>query len=106
MPDLDVGLDLDPVIHVPTRLRIMTFLEASLPATDDEITFPALQRRLGLTAGNLTTHLTRLEDAGYLTIAKTFAGRRPVTYLRLTERGRAAFTAYRTALLALLGAQS
>jgi DNA-binding MarR family transcriptional regulator len=94
---------LDAVIHVPTRLRIVTYLDATLPVVDDEVSFPTVQRALDLTAGNLTTHLTRLEEAGYIAIAKAFAGRKPVTYIRLTAAGRTAFQAYRTTLLAMIG---
>ena len=94
--------DLDPVIHVPARLRIMTTLDEGL-ADGDEITFPALQKLLGMTAGNLTTHLAKLADAGYVELTKTFVGRKPVTYVALTLTGRAAFRAYRRQLLTLLG---
>lgn len=96
-------MELDPVIHAPVRLRIVTHLDAALASPDDEVTFPRLQRDLDLTAGNLTTHLAKLEQAGYVATTKTFTGRKPVTYVRLTEEGRAAFRTYRAALLALLG---
>jgi DNA-binding MarR family transcriptional regulator len=69
----------------------------------DEIAFPALQKLLDMTAGNLTSHLAKLEDAGYITVAKTFAGRKPVTRVAMTPAGRGAFRAYRTALLDILG---
>lgn len=97
--------DLDPVIHAPARLRIMTTLREALE-DGDEITFPALQKLLDMTPGNLTTHLTKLADAGYVDLTKTFAGRKPVTYVSLTHAGRGAFRAYRTRLLALLGGTS
>ncbi|QHC02506.1 helix-turn-helix domain-containing protein [Epidermidibacterium keratini] len=96
-------MDLDPVIHAPVRLRIVTHLDTSLVDPDDEVTFPRLQRDLELTAGNLTTHLAKLEQAGYVATSKTFSGRKPVTYVRLTHEGRAAFHTYRSALLKLLG---
>lgn len=97
--------ELDPVIHAPARLRIMTTLTEALEE-GDEITFPALQKLLDMTAGNLTTHLTKLADAGYVSLTKTFAGRKPVTYVSLTHAGRGAFHAYRTELIALLGGLS
>lgn len=97
--------EFDPVIHAPARLRIMTTLTEAL-ADGDEITFPALQKLLDMTAGNLTTHLTKLADAGYVALTKTFAGRKPVTYVALTLTGRAAFQAYRAQLIALLGGTS
>lgn len=99
-------MELDPIIHAPVRLRIVTHLDAALADPADEITFPRLQRDLELTAGNLTTHLARLEQAGYVSTTKEFAGRKPVTYVRLTAEGRTAFRAYRAALLALLGGPS
>lgn len=96
-------MELDPIIHAPVRLRIVTHLDASLADPDDEMTFLRLQRDLGLTAGNLTTHLAKLEQAGYAAITKGFTGRKPTTYVRLTPEGRAAFQSYRATLLALLG---
>ena len=93
---------LDPVIHAQARLRIMATL-AGLPQ-GDEMVFPRLRDLLGMTAGNLSTHLSRLEQAGYVSQSKTFAGRTPATYLALTSRGRAAFEEYTRALQAMLAA--
>ncbi|HEU4808738.1 MAG TPA: transcriptional regulator [Homoserinimonas sp.] len=93
--------ELDPVIHAAARLRITATLGA-LPV-GDRMTFPRLQKLLDMTAGNLSTHLRKLEDAGYLEIAKTHQGRTPITYLALTTRGRRAFEDYTEALRALLG---
>ncbi|AZC13693.1 MULTISPECIES: transcriptional regulator [unclassified Microbacterium] len=97
--------DLDPVIHAPARLRIMTALTEAL-ADGDDITFPALQKLLDMTAGNLTTHLAKLEAAGYVGIAKAFSGRKPTTFITLTPTGRTAFRTYRAHLLDLLGGSS
>lgn len=94
--------DLDPVIHAPARLRIMTALIEALEL-GDPITFPALQKLLGMTAGNLTTHLGKLDAAGYVEIEKTFVGRKPATFINLTPAGRGAFRTYRRRLLELLG---
>ena len=94
--------ELDPLIHVPARLRIMTTLDETLE-DGDEITFPLLQKLLGMTAGNLTTHLGKLADAGYVELTKTYAGRKPVTYVSLTLPGRSAFRTYRIQLIELLG---
>ncbi len=91
---------LDPVIHAPARLRVVATL-ATLD-TADEITFPKLQQLLDMTAGNLSTHLRKLEDAGYVRQSKTHAGRKPVTYLSLTPQGRRAFEDYTQALTGLL----
>jgi DNA-binding MarR family transcriptional regulator len=91
---------LDPVIHAQARLRVTVALAAL--STGDRITFPRLQQLLEMTAGNLSTHLRKLEDAGYVQITKTHRRRTPVTYVGLTERGRHAFTDYTEALRALL----
>lgn len=92
---------LDPVIHAEARLRVMSTL-AALPV-GDQVSFPRLQRLLGMTAGNLSAHNRRLEDAGYLEVVKTIEGRTPATYLSLTDAGRAAFRTYREQLAQLLG---
>ena len=94
--------ELDPVIHAQARLRLTTTL-ATLPI-GDRITFPRLQQLLDMTAGNLTTHLRRLEDAGYVEITKTYRGRSPVTYVALAAAGRRAYEDYLAALHALLQA--
>ena len=96
------AVPLDPVIHAQARLRIMATL-AGLPR-GDEMVFPRLREMLGMTAGNLSTHLSRLEEAGYVSQSKTFMGRTPATYLALTTRGRAAFEEYTRALREMLDA--
>jgi DNA-binding MarR family transcriptional regulator len=83
---------LDPVIHAQARLRVMATLGALAP--DDEITFPRLRQLLDMTAGNLSVHLRRLEEARYVTVAKTFRLRTPVTLVRLSPAGRDAFARY------------
>jgi DNA-binding MarR family transcriptional regulator len=92
--------ELDPVIHAQARLRVTVTLAAL--AADDRITFPRLQELLGMTPGNLATHLRKLEDAGYVEITKTFSRRTPVTHVALTPTGRAAFDTYTTTLRSLL----
>jgi len=92
--------ELDPVIHAPARLRVVATLAAL--GSGDELSFPKVQKLLGMTAGNLSTHLRKLEDAGYVTVTKTHEGRTPATYLALTTRGRAAFEDYTAALNTLL----
>jgi DNA-binding MarR family transcriptional regulator len=91
---------LDPVIHAQPRLRVTVALAAL--DDGDQITFPRLQEIVGMTAGNLSTHLRKLEDAGYVTVTKTHRHRTPVTYLALTRSGRRALEDYTTALRALL----
>ncbi|MEV4626565.1 transcriptional regulator [Micromonospora sp. NPDC049523] len=92
--------ELDPVIHAQARLRVVSTL-ATL-AEGDRITFPRLQEILRMTAGNLSVHLRKLEDAQYVEIAKTHHGRTPATLVRLSRRGRLAFEEYTAALRALL----
>jgi DNA-binding MarR family transcriptional regulator len=91
---------LDPVIHAQARLRVTVAL-ATLP-DHDRITFPRLRALLGMTAGNLSTHLRKLDEAGYVAITKAYERRSPVTYVALTETGRRAFTDYQAALRDLL----
>ena len=93
--------DLDPVIHATTRLRLMTALDAL--DRGDEMSFNALAAALGLTPGNLSVHLGKLEAAGYVAIEKTYQGRKPATYVAMTAAGRAAFERYLADLRALLG---
>jgi DNA-binding MarR family transcriptional regulator len=92
--------DLDPVIHAQARLRVVSSLSTLREA--DSIAFPRLQEILKMTAGNLSVHLRRLEDAGYVEVTKTHRGRTPATLVRLTRRGRLAFEDYTAALRALL----
>ena len=92
--------ELDPLIHVPARLRIVATL-AVLPS-GDALTFSRLQDMIGLTAGNLITHLRKLEDAGYISSEKTGNGVASRTTVELTRQGRAALEAYTSALRELL----
>jgi DNA-binding transcriptional ArsR family regulator len=91
---------LDPVIHAQPRLRVTVTL-ATL-ADGDRITFPRLQELAGMTAGNLATHLKKLEDAGYVRVTKAYRRRTPVTWLSLTTSGRLALEEYTAALQTLL----
>jgi len=87
---------LNPLIHQPTRLRIM----AALVGMDDgdKADFTFLRDLLGLTDGNLSVHLQRLEEAGYVAVEKTFVGRRPKTWIWAAPEGRAAFAVHVDAL--------
>jgi DNA-binding MarR family transcriptional regulator len=91
---------LDPVIHTPARLRIMVTLAALQHG--DTLSFTRLQDMIGLTPGNLITHLRKLEVAGYLTSEKTGNGVASRTSVALTQRGRAALDSYTDALRGLL----
>ena len=92
---------LNPLIHQPTRLRIM----AALVSLDegDKADFTFLRDLLELTDGNLSVHLQRLEEAGYVIVEKTFVQRRPKTWIWAAPEGRADFAAYVDALEAIVG---
>jgi DNA-binding MarR family transcriptional regulator len=92
--------ELDPVIHAQARLRVVAAL--STLGERDRLSFPRLQEILGMTAGNLSVHLRKLEDAGYVDVTKTHHGRTPATLLRLSRRGRLAFEEYTIAVRMLL----
>jgi len=89
--------ELDRLIHEPARLILVSNL-----AVVDEADFVYLSRQTGLTAGNISSHMARLEKAGYVAVAKTFVGKRPRTVYRLTGAGRRAFEGYRIHVADLL----
>jgi DNA-binding MarR family transcriptional regulator len=89
--------DIDRVVHEPGRLVILAIL--SVARTAD---FAYLMHRTGLTKGNLSSHLGRLEAAGYVSVRKEFAGKIPRTLVQLTERGREAIEAYRRGMFRVL----
>lgn len=91
---------LNPLIHAEARLRIMTTL-TGLPE-GDRLTFPRLQTLLDATAGNLSAHLRKLEDAGYVAVTKGHLGRVPATHVAATRAGRRALEDYTDRLRALL----
>ena len=82
---------IDPLIHAPARLQIVMQL---IVVDAADATF--LLNRTGLTWGNLSSHLSKLEEAGYVVIEKTFRGKKPWTMIRLTPEGRTAFQRYRS----------
>jgi DNA-binding transcriptional ArsR family regulator len=84
---------LDPVIHSQVRLAVLSIL-----ASAAEADFNFLKSATGATDGNLSTHLAKLEEAGYIRIKKSFQGKKPLTKCLLTERGRAALSRYVEAL--------
>jgi DNA-binding transcriptional ArsR family regulator len=85
--------EVDRLIHEPARLLIVTIL-ASVASAD----FLFLQRETGLTKGNLSAHLSKLEEAGYVKIEKTFKGKLPLTVCKLTAVGQKALAQYRKQL--------
>jgi len=91
-------VDLDRVIHEPARLMLVMIL-----ATVESADFLFLQGETGLTKGNLSAHLSKLEKAEYVRIEKTFKGKYPLTICRLTPAGRRALTNYRSSMGEALG---
>jgi len=87
---------LDNIIHQPVRLQIMSSL-VSLDK-NEQLNFTYLRSLLKLTDGNLGAHLTKLEEAGYIKISKTFVARKPRTFIRVTGKGRDAFDDHIAAL--------
>ena len=95
--EIDPMTGLNSLIHAPARLKVMTQLYV-LDAAD--ATF--LVNRTGLTWGNLSTHVTKLEAGGYVKLQKGFRGKKPRTMISLTRKGRDAFRAYRASMQRLL----
>ena len=91
--DLRSLADVDRLIHEPSRTVILAVL-AAVESAD----FLYLQRETGLTKGNLSVHLSKLEEAGYVSIEKTYRGKIPMTLCRMTKNGRQAFETYRKQL--------
>ena len=89
-PDLAGFAEIDRLVHEPARLMLMAVLYVI-----DSADFTFLMNQTGMTWGNLSAHMSKLEEGGYLEVEKSFKGKRPNTMLRLTPQGRAAFQAYR-----------
>jgi DNA-binding MarR family transcriptional regulator len=96
-PELHPLADIDQVIHASARLMVLTYLYVVESAD-----FVFLKNMTGLTWGNLSTHLTKLEEAGYIAINKEFKGKKPHTTISLTKQGRTAFREYKTSLQQVL----
>ena len=82
--------EIDRIIHEPARLMIVALLSAV-----KEADFQYLHQSTKLSKGNLSVHLSKLEEAGYIRIEKTFRGKYPLTVCRLTDRGRTELDSYR-----------
>lgn len=82
--------DIDQIIHTPARLMVLAYLYVV-----ESIDYVFLMRLTGLTWGNLFTHITKLEEAGYITIEKTYKGKKPFTIIHLSDQGRNAFKEYK-----------
>jgi len=89
--------DINAVIHAPARLMVLANLYVV-----DSADYVFLMRQTGLTWGNLSAHLAKLEEAGYVTIDKEFRGKKPHTTVRLTGEGRAAFREYKRSMQQVL----
>ncbi len=80
---------LNPLIHAPKRLAILSVL-----ITVDDASFNYLKESVEITDGNLSTHLSKLEQAGFVSLEKTFSGKKPLTTVSITETGHQAFMDY------------
>ena len=89
--------EIDRLIHEPARFQVMALLYV-IESAD----FTFAMNQLGLTWGNLSAHITKLEEGGYVTVEKGFKGKRPQTMLSLTREGRKAFQAYRQTMKQML----
>jgi len=89
-PEINGFTEIDRLVHEPARLMLIAALYVI-----DSADFTFLMNLTGVTWGNLSAHMSKLEEAGYLEVEKSFKNRRPNTMLRLTPAGRAAFQAYR-----------
>ena len=92
-PQIRKLAELDRIVHEPGRLMVVVILFAV-----DQADFLYLQHATGLNKGTLSSHLSRLEEAGYVEVTKTYRGKVPQTLLRLTIAGRKAFEQYRRKL--------
>jgi len=89
---------LDPIIHSRIRLAVLSIL-----VSVDEASFNYLKQTIGTTDGNLSVSLSKLEEAGYISIKKTFKGKKPLTTCNISEKGRQAFSEYVKTLEAYIG---
>jgi DNA-binding transcriptional ArsR family regulator len=96
-PELRPLADINQIIHAPARLMVLAYLYVV-----ESVDYVFLVRLTGLTWGNLSTHMTKLEEAGYIAIDKEFRGKKPHTTIRLTGEGRAAFTEYKNSMQQVL----
>ena len=97
-PDFSSLSEVDRLVHEPARLVIMASLYVVESAD-----YMFLMRQAGLTWGNLSAHLGKLEEAGYIQVEKTYRGKRPYTLVRLSDSGRAVFKHYVAQMKAVLG---
>jgi DNA-binding MarR family transcriptional regulator len=98
-PDIQPSdlLTLDRLVHEPARLLILTVL-----ASAKQVEFTYLEKMSGLSKGNLSSHMSKLEAGGLITVKKRFRGKRPLTELSLTAAGRKALNDYRLQLIGVV----
>lgn len=90
-------LEVDRLVHEPARLAILSILAGA-----ERVEFRFLESVTGLTRGNISSHVSKLEAAGYVTVHKEFRGRTPVTSYSLTDAGRSALEGYRKRMSSLM----
>jgi DNA-binding MarR family transcriptional regulator len=96
-PDMSALNEIDRLIHEPARLQIVALLYVL-----DSADFVFISQQTGFTWGNLSAHVTKLEEGGYVAVEKGYKGKRPQTMLSLTAKGRKAFQAYRQSMQQML----
>lgn len=96
---IDAVLAIDRLVHEPARLAILTVLSGA-----ERVEFSFLETVCGLSKGNLSSHLSKLEAAGLVGIDKSFRGKRPLTQVILTDSGRESLARYHAQIAALIGA--
>lgn len=96
--NFDLLSDLDPIVHSRARLMVMTYLYVV-----EKIDYTYLHRMTGLSWGNLSKHLSKLESVGYVEIEKTFQDKKPNTTIQLTDVGRQAYQDYKDTIQSVLG---
>ncbi len=96
-PDLGPLAEINEVIHAPVRLMILTYLYVV-----ESVDYVFLMRLTGRTWGSLSTHMSKLEEAGYIVMTKGYLGKKPHTTISLSDKGRAAFKQYKRSLVKVL----
>jgi len=89
--------NIDQIIHAPSRLMVLTYLYVV-----DSADYVFLMQMTGMTWGNLATHLSKLEEAGYIEMHKGYKGKKPHTTIQLTQHGREAFRTYKSSMVQIL----
>jgi DNA-binding transcriptional ArsR family regulator len=90
--------EIDRMVHEPARYQILSVLFV-LESAD----FQFIQNQTGLTKGNISSHMSKLEDAGYIKVVKEFIGRKPHTMMKITKKGKKAFEQYRKMMTGIIG---